>query len=378
MKEKTKVPGNWHWLLLCLLAIGYSCRKYNDPWGCKDCPLENSSCDCANLKTPKDTFSGDIRPYDGGPFSYEANGARLRMPRFNPANPNQITFYETKYENGAVVHNGLFIYDRESKSKYSSEELYGYSFDGAYTWDLKENLYFQSYSREMQGGGVFKLNTRTLETEAKYIKGGDVREVTWIEALQRVGFEWSNGAGKVYYFLYSFEEDDVDTFPAYATDVTVDFPSDVTWSKDLYLYTYNKRGTAVKDYNVNSGKYGLLASYYQFNNWNGDGIANFKWHPQQNTLYLTISNKGLYYARVGHLNVVRLKRSCENWQYEDIDISGDGKEIVVLRKHSTYGDPPKVGGSAATAPNRFDGWYYFDDKLYIMDIDGCNERLLFE
>ncbi|MBI1184373.1 hypothetical protein GC194_08885 [bacterium] len=368
-------------LLLFSSILNTSCRKYNDPWGCSDCPIEKDECACEKVKNPKDTFSGGIRPWDGGPSSYDSNGSIIKMPRFNPANPNQITFYETKFENNKVVSNGFFIYDRAAKKKYSSEELYEFTSDGpnAYTWDFDENLYFQSYSNEMQGGGVYKFSTRTFESDAKYFKGGSVKEVTWIESLRRVGFEWSNGAGKVYYFLYSFDDDDVDTFSGYYTKPNVNFPSDVQWSKDLYLYKYNDKGTAIQYYNTNSGKDRLMASYYQFNNWNGDGIAKFKWHPQQNTLYLTISNKGLYYARVGHLNVVRLKRSCENWQYQDIDISGDGKEIVVLRKHIVYGAPPSVSRNAGPiAPNRFIGWNYYDEKLYIMDIDGCNERLLFE
>jgi len=171
--------------------------------------------------------------------------------------------------------------------------------------------------------------------------------------------------------MLDFETGDVDTLEGYRNEFYFNFYH-VKFSKDLYFHSTNFQ-QSITYYNVNSSDSGVIANKWQLNSGRQDyNIDRFScaWHPDKNVLYMANPYTGIHYSSVDKQNVVRIKKYCDNIKYHEITISGDGRYIFALRAKYEYSSVSPVGS--------YDGWLYRHDEIVRMDIDGCNEEVVYK
>ncbi|MFY0674595.1 MAG: hypothetical protein JXQ87_14445 [Bacteroidia bacterium] len=89
-----------------------------------------------------------------------------------------------------------------------------------------------------------------------------------------------------------------------------------------------------------------------------------EWHPSNDELFVSSASKGIFKLKKGRNNQYRVKKSCVSRQYGKFSISPLGDKIISQR---------------LDIKAERDGTYISENtKLVIMDIDGCNEKVLFE
>ena len=87
-------------------------------------------------------------------------------------------------------------------------------------------------------------------------------------------------------------------------------------------------------------------------------ILGASWHPSEEVIFYTVYKDGLYKLDVNTLKATRIRNGCATRTYGDLSISADGKKIIVERIDAK----PNNGGLIN------------DSGIYIMDIDGKNEK----
>jgi Tol biopolymer transport system component len=104
------------------------------------------------------------------------------------------------------------------------------------------------------------------------------------------------------------------------------------------------------------------------NELNNDGrfqITGIFWHPNNDDIYYSTYREGLYKVNKNSKTVTKIKCGCDSKSYRYLSISPDGTKIIVERVDAT--DYQNKTGSWAE-----------EGKIFIMDIDGSNERNVFE
>ncbi|MBI1184375.1 hypothetical protein GC194_08895 [bacterium] len=366
-----KYSGNWHWLLYCLFAIGFSCRKYNDPWGCSDCPMVDGKCDCENYPKIKDTNTG-ISFYVLGGESYKTNTYNIYNPQINPANSNQIAFTELFYKEQYAADDTLWrfvLYDIVGNTKTFLSSIIGFELGMVhYCWDHKNNIYL-NYN-EGGKGYMARINTISGSQELKELPDVEFTSgMTWIKSNGKIGFEAYYSNNKRLYYMMDFESGDIDTIADYLDKIYFNYYQ-VRFSKDMYLNCLRPNGD-ITYYHVPDGDTGTLAKKWQFNFKMKEHMDYFSyyWHPNKNVLFMANEHSGIHYATVNKHNIVRIKKACDNYRYSDISISEDGQHIYALRTHCEYSKDAKL--------TNYNGWLYKNDEIVVMDIDGCNEEVVY-
>jgi len=310
----------------------------------------------------------------GGGYPPETNAANtyeIQYTQVNPINSNQLAFSEKLVTDTTISNWSLVLYDVESQAKTYLSSIIGMELGYVhYAWDNKNNLYFNVKMGD--SCGMSRMNTITGKIEHRLFYGLDfVKGMSWIEATQRIGFQAYGGKVSVYYFMLDFETGDVDTLYEYWHDFYFHY-YDVKFSKDLYLNSTNyKQG--IMYYNALKPDSGVIANKWQLNSGRQDyNINEFScaWHPHKNVLYMANPYTGIHYSSVHKQNVVRIRKYCDNLKYHEITISGDGKYIFALRTNYEYSSQSPVAA--------YDGWLYRRDEIVRMDIDGCNEKVIYK
>lgn len=94
-------------------------------------------------------------------------------------------------------------------------------------------------------------------------------------------------------------------------------------------------------------------------------IEGIFWHPNNQDIYYSTYREGLCKVNKNSKNVTKIRNGCDSRSYRFLSISADGKKILVERVD-------------ATDYHNSTGSWTEEAKIYIMDIDGKNERNLFE
>lgn len=94
-------------------------------------------------------------------------------------------------------------------------------------------------------------------------------------------------------------------------------------------------------------------------------IEGISWHPNSTDVYYSTYREGLYKVNINSKKVVKIRNGCDSRSYRYLSISPDGKKIIVERVDAT--DYQNTSGS-----------WTEEAKIYIMDIDGKNEKNVFE
>ncbi|MGB0430490.1 MAG: hypothetical protein ACPGLV_08445 [Bacteroidia bacterium] len=362
-----------------------SCRKYNDPWGCKDCPRVSDECSCENYPDINDTTSVLVarQRYLQGE-SIEMGTFRIQHVQANPINSNQLLFYEIPIGMAAGnsdANAGFVLYDIASREKTYLVDIIGVDLPSiSYEWDFNNNIYLNYFDLSSKLGGIGRYNTVTGEfSSVTFPNVEETRGVSWLKKTNSIGFTAimiKGGRVGQNYFTYNFESQVLDTF----IHDTVNFEKvgyyDNQWSDDL-LINGGVKNTGEKYvlayYDWPNSKCGVVAKSWQFKSGlnNELGYLSYKWLPNSTKLYMAHAETGIHYSNVKGSNLVRIKKHCDNLRYIEIDITGDGSKLIALRRQYRYSNiPPR--------PTWVDGWLYTKDEIVMMDIDGCNEEVIYK
>lgn len=113
--------------------------------------------------------------------------------------------------------------------------------------------------------------------------------------------------------------------------------------------------------NANNNLFNLTS--FNFNGRNR--IEGIYWHLNNNDVFFSTYREGLYKINKNTRNNSKIKCGCDSRSYRYLSISPDGKKIIVERVDAT------------NFQNKTGSWTE-EGKIFIMDIDGKNERNVFE
>lgn len=371
-------------IYLSILFVFSSCRKFNDPWGCKDCPRVSDECSCENYPDINDTTSVLVaRQRIPQGESIEIGTYRIQHVQVNPINNNQLLFYEKPIgitTGDSNTNMGFVLYDIASREKTYLVEIIGVDLPSRkYEWDFNNNIYLNYRDPNSRLGGIGRYNTVTGEfSSVTFPNVEETWGVSWLKKTNSIGFTAlmikGGGVGQNY-FTYNFESQVLDTF---LPDTSFHMASyyDNQWSDDLLLnggFENNRENAVITYYDWPNSKCGVVARSWQFKSGlnNELGYLSYKWLPNSTKLYMAHSETGIHYSNVKGSNLVRIKKHCDNLRYIEIDITGDGSKLIALRRQYRYSNTPP-------GPTWVDGWLYTKDEIVRMDIDGCNEEVIYK
>lgn len=94
-------------------------------------------------------------------------------------------------------------------------------------------------------------------------------------------------------------------------------------------------------------------------------LTGIFWHPNNDDIYYSTYREGIFVLNKSSKNVTKIKCGCDSRSYRYLSISPDGNNIIAERVD-------------ATDYNIANGSWTEEGKIVIMDIDGRNERNVFE
>lgn len=336
--------------LLLALALGWACHPESENGPNPREPLFDLKNECRNFTT-----------MSGYGFEYATEGTMYAQPRFNPHNASELLYHV--YGNGV---NRVEIYNLDTKEKRTLTESQSGNLEidwGSSGWIALSN-YKDLYLVREDGSGFHNIEIPTHDpyyscAEPDFNPDGTV-----------VGFPYGGADGIALYGMYLFYHIDnksLDTLDSYGSKLNATRPLD--WSG------LNKMTKAI----LNEGKTsGIGIGYIDMSDFteklvfsNDDGFKRAKslgssdisWNTLGDALFLTGGDIICY--PLYEYKEIRIKKGCESRYYEDIAISPDDRTIVVERVN-------------VHRPNLSDNILVEQHLLYIMDIDGRNERPLFD
>lgn len=108
-----------------------------------------------------------------------------------------------------------------------------------------------------------------------------------------------------------------------------------------------------------------IVEIYNFKFTGRNNIEGICWHPNNNDIYYSTYREGLYVINKNTKERKKIRNGCDSRSYRFLSISPDGKKILVERVDAS--DYKNINGS-----------WTEEAKIYIMDIDGKNERDVFK
>lgn len=284
-------------------------------------------------------------------------GTERYCPEFNPQSENEIAF--------------VLVDRTENPSKSSVELVFADLRTGEHRFGHKLrdiNTLYWNDEYIMLGGvldDVYHIKTKTIQFVYKNI------------GFIMSGSSWHSKAGQDYIYGWLDNEDwnpDLDAKIKGAQMVRVKYPSleveRVPFFDNLTNHytdlAISQNGQFVYDnteeimiYNESSNNSEVL---FQSKVSIGNGGKCYDWHPNNKDVYFI--SDGIFYFKKGENKQVRIKKSCPSRKYEWLTVSPTGDKIVASRRDIKA---------------RANGTYISENtKLVIMDIDGCNEKVLFE
>jgi hypothetical protein len=94
-------------------------------------------------------------------------------------------------------------------------------------------------------------------------------------------------------------------------------------------------------------------------------IEGLFWHPNNNEIFWSTYRDGLFKINKNSKTVTKIKEGCDSRSYRYLSISPDGNNIIVERVDAT------------DYYNKTGSWTE-EGKIYLLNIDGKNERNIFE
>jgi len=303
--------------------------------------------ECQNIGPPVGRFSS---------FMVEVMGTQYDRPMFNPHDADELLYHE--WGDG---------FSRIIKYRISTREKEVFLDPAPLTveldWGRGGWVAFSGY------GDMFLIREdgTDLHRVPLTTEGHSCAEPDFNPDGTVVGFPFGGVNGiSLYgmYLLYDLNKNDLDTFDHFNGTRPLGWSS----NNEMSLWTgesYDLNGKLgltlihMKDYNR------TLIFQYSDMKWldNSYGSADMMWNHSGENLYYTDGD--IICFPTNDYKEIRIKKGCESRYYEDITIAPDDKHIIVERVDVRRDGPYS---------NTLQRWR----RLYIMDIDGCNERLLFD
>lgn len=314
MKTKSLI-----YFVLIIVFINESCRKTE--------PCEALVCDECKEYVRKSSIA-EMRYL----------GVQHRSPCFNPNNDNEFIYIKTEDN----IDFYLVKYNMLTK---------------------KEDILFSK--------------TR-VRTSPKWSKNGTIVFIGWdfqIWTIRDDGTDLKRITTpmKLFSYLYpDWKNDSIITarfavnlsVPAYYAEINLKGTFIDTIKNEIATYgTFNTLGEYVylgEKYQIMTKKNNQYSKINEKTDFSAEFIYGLDWHPNNNDIYYSRIGKGVFCIDKNTKTEVKIRNGCSTRIFKDLSISSDGKKILVERGDITNFEE---GGD-----------YDFQDNIYIMDIDGKNER----
>ena len=290
-------------------------------------------------------------------FERYQTGVQYDQPRFNPHDADELVYHEYSYSED---------FSRLVKYRLSSGEKTVFldpapgniEIDwGRGGWIAFSN-YVDVYLMREEGGAIYKVPLTS--------QGHSCAEPDWSPDGTVVGFPFGGVDGiSLYgeYLLYALKENRLDTFNSYREVLNNTRPLSWSFKNKMSIVLNSESGSQTGLGYVDMAS---LEETMVFKNsdmkWldNTHGSPDMMWNDKGTNLYYTGGD--IICFPINEYKEIRIKKGCMSRYYEDITISPDDQQIVVERVNATRSSN------------------ILEEKhvLYIMDIDGCNERPLFD
>jgi hypothetical protein len=296
--------------------------------GCKKEDIQCLDCDkCENFPKP-----------EGGISSIRQKSLQRYAPCFNPNNMNEILFVKEENNNFQLVKYNL-------QSNVTNLLLENANIIGQPKWGRNGWIVFISNDYQinlLKDDG--SLNKKI--THSNYYLYPDWLNDSIISA------EFSFNLGVPYFYSeLSINGNIIDTIRG----------SSFTYGSNN-LQSENACLLYASDPNINISKRGLLtSSLTNFDNDGRNAITGICWHPNNSDIYYSTYREGLYVINKNTKERKKIRNGCDSRSYRFLSISPDGKKILIERV------------DASDYLNKTGSWTE-EAKIYIMDIDGKNER----
>jgi Tol biopolymer transport system component len=109
----------------------------------------------------------------------------------------------------------------------------------------------------------------------------------------------------------------------------------------------------------------ILTKLNEFQFSGRNNLTGIFWHPNDEDIYYSTVREGLFKVNKSTKTLTKIKCGCDSRSYRYLSISPDGSKIIVERVDAT------------DYQNKTGSWTE-EGKIYIMDIDGNNEKNVFE
>ncbi len=148
-----------------------------------------------------------------------------------------------------------------------------------------------------------------------------------------------------------------------AADLNASFGiNDVNGNNEIVSWICDNTGCSIKYFTYEKKDYKPI---YSFSFTGRNNITGIIWHPNNDDVYFSTYREGLYRVNKNTKKYVKVRNGCDSRSYRYLSISPDGSKIIIERVDAT--DYTKNLGS-----------WTEEGKIFIMDIDGKNERNVFE
>lgn len=308
---------------------------------CKKDKVCRKDIDCENF--PKKEGFG-ISVIKQMPFQKHA-------PCFNPKNGNEIIYVKEANNNYQLIK-----YNMQSKSEIillDNTIIVGQPKWGKNGWIVFSKLDLNVYIIKDNGDSIRQLTNYFENTYPTFI-GND-------KIFFAVGSETNppGGGGNKIIDLIGNRLDSIKVKDLGATFGISDINSNLTIASWICAANGN---CSIKQFDFMTKNYNSLYDF-EFNGRNN--IQGIYWHPNNEDIYYSTYREEVFKVNKNTKQVTKIKCGCDSRSHRYLSVSPDGSKIIVERVDAT--DYQNKSGS-----------WTEEGKIYIMDIDGSNERNVFD
>jgi Tol biopolymer transport system component len=323
-------------LLACIFASIMVCSL-----SCKD----EENCKARDSKPKCEDFPDDLPV---GPIEVKPN--QRKAPCFNPNNGDEFIY--VKYENNVRSLVKVNIINEEEEKLLENVSIVGQP-----SWGANDEIVFTGGDLRVY---VFENHNSSLRQLTNRLESNHPKVYQDSLILFTVGAETIKGASGLY--KINFNGARIDSIGVEDINGYNSVPGLFDCKDDLI---YTEFGTE-NDYGIYSLDYSnRQVEALSVEPITGDNIIEGLSLFRDDFLFYSTFRTGIFRINLPDGDRICIKNSCDTRSYRHLSISPDGKRLLAER----------VDG---TDYREDDGGYTIESKIVIMDIDGSNERVLFE
>ena len=307
-----------YYLFLFFVLIG--CCKETNNNNCKCCPKCN------------DLPSMDI------PVIYYSNN-QYKYPYYNPNNNNEIIYYYSDYENNT---NQLVKYDILQKTKTI----------------LIDNIIIISQPKWGINDWILLNN---IELEIWKIKSNGDSLINVAAGGSNLFPEWNANNTSI---IYTNSETGGIPYNLISKNILTNINDTIFNDIATHLSISNTNVLAATFYmcNISLSELSDYLSWHKVSEYacvGNNTITCFNWHPNSLHLFCSKRRDGIFKIDTKNNIEIKIKNACDSKFYKTLSVSPDGDKLITERIDGYISNDNKL---------------FNDSKIYIMDINGCNEQ----